>query len=647
MVNKVVLYAVCLLLAVLIFSTTKFYISNHLTKPVDQTKAHLLSYKEQLQTLNQTHPLLALYEDAKAAENKTLDALTTWQKNNQQAQTIESIYVLWIKRRIAAKKSDSLLVSELDTQLAEIATTQKLLWLEAWLIHNQAKDAIRSNEVDKAVSFIQQAISIAETNHYSFLLIDFYNTAAIIFNAQNKLIHAQQYFLKGLKILESTPDATKRVIFNNNLGLLYIHLEQWHDALNYLANAESLHLKNAVNNIELLSVIFFNQSFAYNRLGKLEESRVKYEAGLQIIDSNSSRFIQVLALKTQARLEYLEKRYAQAIMTSERCLNQAIEYKFKKQAGICALELSYALQANEQNHEALMHANNALKRFEEIAHPRWVIKSHLLLAKLNEKVDNPALSLEFYKHYYSQERALLFGELRELDNAMEIQQIAQERDLLNSKNQIAQLETQFSQQRFQLMTLWLVVIVCIMFWVVWQSIRIKQDNKRLYDLSYKDPLTGAANRHLYQKELESPTKLNPEKDYRLIVVDLDHFKQVNDNFGHDKGDIVLKETARRLMAFVEQDELFVRWGGEEFLIVVKERQNFREFAQSLVIAINREPIDLGEDTLAVTASFGCSHREKYQTIQHSNTTFKLADQCLYQAKETGRNRVVLPQDLQA
>jgi diguanylate cyclase (GGDEF)-like protein len=153
-----------------------------------------------------------------------------------------------------------------------------------------------------------------------------------------------------------------------------------------------------------------------------------------------------------------------------------------------------------------------------------------------------------------------------------------------------------------------------------------------------DPLTGAANRrqilHVLKSNSVLPTKL------AVILFDLDHFKIINDRFGHDVGDHVLRETVRLIKALIlsiEPRATIGRWGGEEFLIVVpgSTLEEAAEFADHIR---RRMQVHAYKVVDRVTASFGVASLKPDERV---SSLVKRADEALYQAKSFGRNRIEL------
>ncbi|QDF30178.1 sensor domain-containing diguanylate cyclase [Halarcobacter anaerophilus] len=161
----------------------------------------------------------------------------------------------------------------------------------------------------------------------------------------------------------------------------------------------------------------------------------------------------------------------------------------------------------------------------------------------------------------------------------------------------------------------------------------------LEEKTVHDKLTSAFNREYfdlnYKKFIKEYTK---EKTHLAIsILDIDFFKKVNDNFGHDIGDYVLKELVSEINRFSRKDDILIRWGGEEFILILKV-----ESEKGLYKALEhiRKIIELHyfEKVEKITCSFGASIYKNNESIE---TTIKRADNALYKAKETGRNRVII------
>lgn len=173
--------------------------------------------------------------------------------------------------------------------------------------------------------------------------------------------------------------------------------------------------------------------------------------------------------------------------------------------------------------------------------------------------------------------------------------------------------------------------------------KIETKNVLLEELALTDALTGLPNRRAIENwaatQLSSATRHG--YSFWVVVADLDHFKQVNDTFGHDAGDAVLKKFSEILKGCTRRSDLCGRLGGEEFLLVLTHTD--REGALTVIERIRAEfagtSFTFGGCTVAVTASFGLAGFEGSQRPSTFNMLQALADAALYSAKRAGRNRV--------
>lgn len=153
--------------------------------------------------------------------------------------------------------------------------------------------------------------------------------------------------------------------------------------------------------------------------------------------------------------------------------------------------------------------------------------------------------------------------------------------------------------------------------------------------SFRDPLTGAYNRAFFHEVIVKRF----DKGYRVMIFDIDHFKKINDAYGHVTGDKVLKQLSARMRKHIRRDDYFVRFGGEEFLLFIHERRGdeARQLAQRLLALVAAAPFDAGGKQIDVTVSIGLNLAHSEQgTVDDA---VKRADEALYRAKSMGRNRV--------
>ncbi|MDG6095854.1 GGDEF domain-containing protein [Alteromonas sp. ZYF713] len=155
-----------------------------------------------------------------------------------------------------------------------------------------------------------------------------------------------------------------------------------------------------------------------------------------------------------------------------------------------------------------------------------------------------------------------------------------------------------------------------------------------------DSLTGLKNRRYMDSFLKMECDLIKRQSVggTLVVVDIDHFKRVNDIYGHNAGDKVISAVARRLEKRLRDSDVACRWGGEEFVLFLHNTSGHRAFStcEELRTLIQQHQVEFESRSLSVTASFGIT---SLQTQDSPHSVFARADKALYQAKTMGRNQV--------
>ncbi|HMI91737.1 MAG TPA: diguanylate cyclase [Polyangiales bacterium] len=163
-------------------------------------------------------------------------------------------------------------------------------------------------------------------------------------------------------------------------------------------------------------------------------------------------------------------------------------------------------------------------------------------------------------------------------------------------------------------------------------------------LAITDPLTGLYNRRRFADVLKREFAITRRYKNTLscLMIDLDHFKRINDRFGHDAGDQVVKETARRLMETVREVDVPARYGGEEFAVLLPHtaKRDAVIAAERVRAAMTKAEFSFGDERLRISASIGVAGNDDV-TTGVAEDLVKAADCALYEAKRQGRDRVVL------
>lgn len=174
---------------------------------------------------------------------------------------------------------------------------------------------------------------------------------------------------------------------------------------------------------------------------------------------------------------------------------------------------------------------------------------------------------------------------------------------------------------------------------------LKKQNQKLEILASRDPLTQLPNRRALMEQLAKESarleRRTPEQvDLCIGMLDIDHFKQINDGYGHDAGDAVLVQVSEALTGMMRQGDFVGRFGGEEFIIILPEStlSAATQVAERVKSAIAELHFPVLPDGSGITVSQGLAMHRQGDNIE---LTLKRADEALYRAKTGGRNRVVV------
>jgi len=171
-------------------------------------------------------------------------------------------------------------------------------------------------------------------------------------------------------------------------------------------------------------------------------------------------------------------------------------------------------------------------------------------------------------------------------------------------------------------------------------IRLRQAILKLAAMANNDPLTGLNNRRYLFDQLEKEIARSQRNDspFAVVMADIDFFKQVNDNYGHDFGDLVLVEFSQLIIEEKRLQDIATRWGGEEFLLILPDTEldGAVQFAEKIRGKLEEKVFEREGKNVEVTASFGVALFEKEGDFEQ---TVRNADQNLYKAKDSGRNQV--------
>lgn len=485
-------------------------------------------------------------------------------------------------------------MSAITEQLVEPADQVNALRRKAALHH-------RTGDIESSAELLGRALEIAERHDLRTLRIGLLTNMGVFHSEASQHDLALNYYYRALELVQSGDDPAQQLPIRYNMGLTYRGAGNLDQASEVFAGLiEPLEAPGM--EIRLASLLL--------TLGSIEQERGELDAAQAYLDrsaalhealENPGEYASLLV--TQAQLDLARGELDQALLRSDEALARARESDHQFTVRSALRTRSNVLLAADRADEALVLERERAALAEQYLRDQQ-------RSRLNE--------LEAELGVVLRER-----ELVELRQAGELQRVELER------------QAQRQQVGMALIIAFLVLGVGL---IVWQ----RGHNRSLHRLSRTDPLTGLPNRR-HMTELLA--RAGADEQMTVMLLDLDHFKKINDDYGHDLGDRALVALADCLRQFAgEHAARAGRWGGEEFLLLVRERRRDRAVLLAAELLEKIANIEVGRVSgppLKITASLGFVPLAS--TSSHSGQEFwepalLIADQLMYKAKQAGRNR---------
>lgn len=429
---------------------------------------------------------------------------------------------------------------------------------------------------------------------------------------------AFQYMFQVLEMAQDMGDEMLLAKTLNNIGYALTLLNEPDKALPYLK--KSLQILRNLDERNAQTSVLDSLCHAYRELGVYESALenglqsllISQELGIQTNEAEYSRSVGKVYLAMGDD--------EQALIFFQRSLEIARTVGFK-------LEISQSLRMigdvycrREQFDRAVNYLKQALEIAKEIDIKRLLYQSHQSLADVYKQVGDFEAALFHYEQFHAYKETIFNTEtdqrVKHLEIIHQVQNAKKDSEIYRLRN--VELQQEIEER--------------------------KKVQTALEQLATTDPLTGLFNRrHFYfLAEREFNRTVRYHHSLSLIMMDIDHFKTVNDEHGHLVGDRVLVEIADRIREGLRSSDVPARYGGEEFVIILPNTglEQAHQVANRIWSAIVKKPISTKKTDIYISASLGVAHMSsgEAETIE---TLLDWADQALYQAKETGRNQVLL------
>ncbi|GAA5218155.1 hypothetical protein GCM10025776_25880 [Corallincola platygyrae] len=499
----------------------------------------------------------------------------------------------WLTQQIEAQpESANLVRGQLTLSLAQ-----------SYAVSEQRSKAITT--VDNALAIIREMQPDEENTEgwHEFTFNAKIYAASVLF-LQGRFQEAYDTMLEAQEKLKAE-DLITGLTLRSNIALVLIRLDRAEEALEVLQQLEvdvrrakwgyglffvQFRRMMALHQLQRYQDANYSVDIALREISEIDEARFRYPFFMlaALIRAHNRNFSEANRLQELSEQDYDE------FKALSREANQLIALGYKA-------ELAKVRGQTQQALELYAKWANDLRKFN-------AIQQRESIATLSAQMDNAI----------NKTRADLLTK----------QNILQERRLAEQR-QLNELRSRQIKMQYALLLV-LIVSLTLLTYFLW----------RLQQLAQKDSLTGVLNRrqiirtgnHLVKKHRRSDTSL------ALMVVDVDHFKSINDNFGHPTGDHILRMLTKRIRQQLRRGDMFGRIGGEEFLILLPgcSKKNAKGASQRLLNAISGQPFQTDNGEIAVTVSMGltlCQPDDSFESL------YQRGDELLYQAKQAGRNRV--------
>ena len=492
------------------------------------------------------------------------------------------------KLGLEKEKADFLVFSG-DGYFLECDYDQTLnCYYEALRIYEQLNDIDKCGKISKTIADV-----LYETNQYD---------------------KALEFYKKAYDLTQNLNDNLVMATIAHNIATIYAQEnEDPVKALEYYFQA--LELFKELGAEQEIFITLANIGNAYNLLGEFSKALEYLNEALPIAQKMGDRRIDASIL-VRIAWSFLGKKDFQ----------KAIEY-YKKSNDICKNDYPDIRQMNYRVLSDIYLEIQDYKNAYEYVIRTIKVRDSLYTVESEEKI-------------------------AEIQTKYETEKKEQQIVLLEKDNTIAVMKIKRQKSLLLYLTSGIVLILAFVFILsnlyrqkVKTAAALAVANGKLEELSRTDPLTKLWNRR-YMHEIVERERVRIKRAFEpfsFILMDIDHFKNVNDTYGHECGDYVLATMAVILRSAVRKQDVVGRWGGEEFLLFLPSTslKGALTIAESIRKKIADYPFNYSSTNIAITATLGVSEYEETVSVE---ACVKLADDALYEGKESGRNRVVSVQE---
>lgn len=487
-----------------------------------------------------------------------------------------------------------------------------------------------------------------------------YTGAGIIYRHIGLYEKSLEYVYEAYQFYKKEGDSNGIAKTSNQMGLIYIRLKQFEQARFFYQitidlPSNDLEPKVLASALRELAVIELKEQHYGAARDLIERAHKIYQQEYNKESESLTARIIGNIYREESDIQHAIVFYQRSLMLAKKVGN--VIYQVKAQTSLAGVliekdskqaikiltsSLTLAKQVEDMNQQlyayrGLRKAEKLLTNYEQsLYYAEKEIALSRLIEKQKEEREFVTVKAKFYSHQKEMELKLLKKQARITE--FELAQKTNEVKLSKQANKIAELE--LTKNRYTNGMLIILLIVSIVM-VIFIYRRFKQSNRlneKLDTLAATDPLTNCYNRRFLFSAMSEDFKNIPAfEEYSLILLDIDYFKDINDTYGHNRGDQVLLTLVSILQNNVRKSDILARYGGEEFCIVLPGVTSLQ--AKSIAELLRDKIANANFNNINLTCSFGVSSIQF--NAKSPEALIEQADLALYQSKENGRNRVTL------
>ncbi|MCT8126350.1 diguanylate cyclase [Alishewanella sp. BS5-314] len=448
---------------------------------------------------------------------------------------------------------------------------------------------------------------------------------------------------------------TRRSYLNLQIALVHSELQNWQRARQLME--ELVSEAKQQNQTQILPDLYLSLGYVLAGQKDYTAAEAINKQGLEGARQQNNQLLALTFLNNLGSIYIEHKDYPSARQVLTQALTEVLPLNDPDNEQIIRFNLGYikaiqddAEQGLAEMHQAFSYYQQKGNKAEIEGYLTWFANAYRELKDYQKLADTLEWQLRLREEIMSEKREKSISDLQtRYDMKAQTQRIT----ILQQQNELQQqlLENKQLQQRITLLFILLMSLAAVMLVQLYRKVRrsnlrLREMNKQLEYQSIRDPLTGLFNRRAMQEKMAKRHQEPQAEHCSLLLLDIDFFKHINDHYGHAAGDAVLVEISKRLSALCQENELVIRWGGEEFLLVLQRPQQtaIDSLCQTLLRKVSELPVEFEGKTIPVTISGGFINLPFAGVPEHQfnwERVLQVADMALYLSKVNGRNQINL------